>query len=44
LIALNIILSQAQILTALLLSWGAFLIALKAPIRFDRQFGPTLAQ
>jgi hypothetical protein len=40
----NITLPQAQILTALLLSWGAFLIALKAPIRFDRQFGSTLAQ
>jgi hypothetical protein len=39
----NITLPQAQFLAALLLSWGAFLIALRVPIHFDSQFGPTLA-
>jgi hypothetical protein len=43
LIAPTIMLPQAQFLTALLLSSGAFMIALEVPIRLQRPFGPTLA-
>ena len=43
LIARNIILPRAQVLKALLLARGAFVIALEGPIRLSRPFRPTLA-
>jgi hypothetical protein len=43
LIAPGIMLPQAQFLTALLPSSGAFMIAREAPIRLRRPFCPTLA-